>query len=72
MVAGHLGRDRPVGKAPDLAPPARTIPDARPIARAVSPATKYRLLAELGHGGMADLYLAVAQGLAGFCKLVVV
>lgn len=30
---------------------------------------KYRLIAELGHGGMADVYLAVAQGPAGFNKL---
>jgi serine/threonine-protein kinase len=33
---------------------------------------RYRLIAEIGHGGMADVYLAVAQGPAGFNKLVVV
>jgi len=33
---------------------------------------KYRLLAELGHGGMAQVYLALAKGVAGFNKLVVV
>jgi serine/threonine-protein kinase len=33
---------------------------------------KYRLIAELGHGGMAEVYLAVAQGPAGFNKLVVI
>src|SRR5678816_3006416 len=35
---------------------------------------KYRLLAELGRGGMADVYLAIAQGPAGlgFHKLVVI
>ena len=32
---------------------------------------KYRLIAELGHGGMADVFLAVNQGPAGFSKLVV-
>jgi serine/threonine protein kinase/ABC-type branched-subunit amino acid transport system substrate-binding protein len=32
---------------------------------------KYRLLATLGEGGMANVYLAVAQGPAGFSKLVV-
>ena len=32
---------------------------------------KYRLLAELGQGGMAKVYLALAQGPAGFNKLVV-
>jgi eukaryotic-like serine/threonine-protein kinase len=32
---------------------------------------KYRVLAELGAGGMAHVYLAVSQGLAGFSKLVV-
>src|SRR6185295_2180862 len=33
---------------------------------------KYRLIAELGHGGMAEVFLAVARGPAGFNKLVVV
>jgi eukaryotic-like serine/threonine-protein kinase len=32
---------------------------------------KYRLLAELGRGGMANVYLAVARGPSGFNKLVV-
>jgi serine/threonine-protein kinase len=33
---------------------------------------KYQLIAELGHGGMAEVFLALAQGPAGFNKLVVV
>jgi eukaryotic-like serine/threonine-protein kinase len=33
---------------------------------------KYRLIAELGHGGMAEVYLAVSGGPAGFNKLVVI
>jgi eukaryotic-like serine/threonine-protein kinase len=33
---------------------------------------KYRFLAALGHGGMADVYLAVAVGPAGFSKLSVI
>ncbi len=33
---------------------------------------KYRLIAEIGRGGMADVFLAVAQGPVGFNKLVVV
>ncbi len=33
---------------------------------------KYRLIAELGQGGMADVYLAVSTGLAGSQKLVVI
>lgn len=33
---------------------------------------KYRLIAELGHGGMSDVYLAVAKGMGGFHKLLVV
>src|SRR5580698_5191926 len=33
---------------------------------------KYRLIAEIGRGGMADVFLAVAQGPAGFNKLVVI
>lgn len=32
---------------------------------------KYRLIAEIGRGGMADVFLAVAQGPVGFNKLVV-
>lgn len=32
---------------------------------------RYRILVELGHGGTSDVYLAVAQGAAGFNKLVV-
>jgi eukaryotic-like serine/threonine-protein kinase len=32
---------------------------------------RYRLLMELGHGGMAHVYLALATGIAGFSKLVV-
>ena len=33
---------------------------------------KYRLIAELGHGGMAEVFLAVARGPAGFNKLLVI
>jgi serine/threonine-protein kinase len=33
---------------------------------------KYQLIAELGRGGMADVFLAVVRGPAGFTKLVVV
>lgn len=33
---------------------------------------KYRLIAELGHGGMAEVFLAVAHGPAGFNKLTVI
>lgn len=33
---------------------------------------KYRVIAELGHGGMADVFLAVVRGPVGFNKLVVI
>jgi serine/threonine protein kinase len=33
---------------------------------------KYRLLGELGQGGMADVYLGTADGPAGFSKLIVI
>jgi eukaryotic-like serine/threonine-protein kinase len=33
---------------------------------------KYRLIAELGHGGMAEVFLAVMRGPAGFNKLMVI
>src|SRR5262245_404443 len=35
-------------------------------------AGKYQLIARLGHGGMADVFLAALRGPAGFNKLVVV
>ncbi len=41
-----------------------------PLADAQS-SRKYRLIAEIGRGGMADVFLAVVQGPAGFNKLVV-
>src|SRR5580700_9413380 len=34
--------------------------------------SKYRLIAELGHGGIAEVFLAVVRGPAGFNKLVVI
>ncbi|CAN5122828.1 hypothetical protein BH09MYX1_BH09MYX1_32710 [soil metagenome] len=33
---------------------------------------RYRLIAELAHGGMGDVYLGVARGPAGFSKLMVI
>ena len=33
---------------------------------------KYRLIATIGHGGMAHIYLALMAGPAGFNKLMVV
>jgi serine/threonine protein kinase len=33
---------------------------------------KYQLIAELGHGGMADVFLAAVQGPTGFSKLLVI
>jgi serine/threonine protein kinase len=43
---------------------------SRPLDAAVS-ASRYRLLVELGHGGMADVCLAVQLGSAGFRRLAV-
>lgn len=43
-----------------------------PIAGTARAFGKYRLLAELGRGGMADVHLAVAIGPAGFSKLQVI
>jgi TonB family protein len=47
--------------------------EIRPVARNNELlAGKYRVLATLGHGGMADVYLGAAAGPAGFNKLVVI
>ncbi len=56
----------------DLSNPSR--PGATPQQPAESPSGmgKYRLIAELGRGGMADVYLAVAAGPGGFNKLLVI
>ena len=37
-----------------------------------NPTRRYRLIAEIGRGGMAEVYLAVAQSPGGFNKLVVI
>ncbi|HZO14070.1 MAG TPA: serine/threonine-protein kinase, partial [Polyangiaceae bacterium] len=62
-----------LGDAPTLTPSAEFPARA---SREMSPGRlgKYQLVAELGHGGMADVYLAVAQGPAGFgfSKLMVI
>jgi len=46
--------------------------EIRPVARNELLAGRYRLLATLGHGGMADVYLGAAAGPAGFNELVVI
>jgi serine/threonine-protein kinase len=46
--------------------------EIRPVARNEWLAGRYRLLATLGRGGMADVYLGAAAGPAGFNKLVVI
>jgi serine/threonine protein kinase len=42
------------------------------VASQPSPPRRYRLIAEIGRGGMAEVYLAVAQNPGGFNKLVVI
>ena len=44
------------------------IPVAAPPARAGKPFGRYRLLDRLGEGGMAELFLAEASGVAGFTR----
>src|SRR5262249_53656325 len=46
--------------------------DLRPVAERELVAGKYRLLASLGRGGMAEVFLGAATGPAGFNKLGVV
>ena len=50
----------------------RATPGAAPLPVEVESWGKYRPVAKLGQGGMADVFLAVAQGPASFNKLVVV
>jgi eukaryotic-like serine/threonine-protein kinase len=69
----RAARTSALGDAQTLTP-SRSFPS--PSSREMSPGKlgKYQLVAELGHGGMADVYLAVAQGPTGFgfSKLMVV
>jgi len=46
--------------------------DLRSVARSELVAGRYRILATLGRGGMADVYLGAATGPAGFNKFVVI
>ena len=46
-------------------------PETDPSRTIVRTVAKCRILAELGHGGMANVYLAVQRGQGGFNKLVV-
>lgn len=43
-----------------------------PISTAASASSKYQIVARLGRGGMAQVFLAVARGLGGFNKLLVI
>src|SRR5215471_9027058 len=52
--------------------PAESAISLRPVVECGLYAGKYQLLATLGHGGMADVYLGAATGPAGFNKLVVI
>ena len=72
----HHPSQLPRAAAPTLIP-SRGPEDTDSSANAASlsarpPLGKYRLIAELGRGGMADVYLAVVEGLAGFNKLLVI
>src|SRR6185436_17833067 len=60
------------GEPAPSARPTESAISLRPVAQSELLAGKYRLLATLGHGGMADVYLGAAAGPAGFNKLVVI
>jgi serine/threonine-protein kinase len=52
-------------------PQKESIPDGESSRTMVRSVGRCRILAELGHGGMANVYLAVQHGQGGFNKLVV-
>ena len=70
------GRLRAASPVPPGAAPGPSSAEQTSQIQALSGATrafgKYRLLAELGRGGMADVHLAVSVGPAGFSKLQVI
>jgi serine/threonine protein kinase len=63
-AAERSGRVRP--------PSADPAAEISPLAASAKTFGKYRLLAELGRGGMADVHLGVTLGPAGFSKLQVI
>ena len=81
-MAGHVravggAKPRVEGEAPvsSATPaPASSVVDAPALALRPRIETfgKYRLVAEMGHGGMADVFLAVTVGPAGFSKMQVI
>src|SRR5271154_3674495 len=70
MMLANKNGGAPAAEAPAGAP--RIESEDTTLSRsATKDAGKYKLLAELGRGGMANVYLAVARGPNGFNKLVV-
>src|SRR5688500_2055342 len=66
---------RSMSGASDLHPETPTSTRSRAntlVAIAPTPCGKYTLVAKVGQGGMAEVFLGVSEGMGGFRKLVVV
>ena len=57
-----------IGSRREVPQPPAPLPDVAPPARAGKPFGRYRLLDRLGEGGMAEIFLAEASGVAGFTR----
>jgi serine/threonine protein kinase len=71
MATNSKSARAPDGSMPHAQPPIR-LSEGRIVNAAGGAPSKFRLVAELGRGGMGNVYLAVVSGPAGFNKLQVI
>jgi serine/threonine protein kinase len=68
---GHSPDSERAGSAPASDPAQDVLESSTPTQSQLSPARRYRVLMELGHGGMGVVRLAMSRGPRGFVKLIV-